>query len=218
MLDEALTKGHTNTEYAEQKLNKDRYDREQAVLDYAEKHPDGEGLGGERLHRMDYDARGGEKKVRLLTPADFKKEVERIKKAREERRKNAYDRTPGTDGKPNEDRQSYGWTTPDQRQTILAENGIESHQEPATLDNMENAVREGKGVMTTHKAGQLWGDGTPGNHVVVVTGMEYDDDGKLVKVVYNDTAVGCHQTMDKDKFAASLTPDVNMNVTEQPVW
>ncbi|MFT3767298.1 MAG: hypothetical protein QM820_17505 [Minicystis sp.] len=224
MLDEALQKGFTNIEYAEQKIDKDRYKKEQALVDYVKEHPDptsGE-VDDANLFRTEYVRQHGGDLVpvrrKIKTKDELLAEVERIKKGREERRKNAFDRAPGADGLPNTDRQAYGWTTPDQRQAILEANGVGSQQDFPLIENMEDAVREGKGVMTTHVAGRLWGDSTEGNHVVLVTGMEYDENGNLVKVVYNDTMLGCHRSMDKDKFFNTLSPGVEMNVTSEPIW
>ncbi len=220
LFDESLQNEYADVEAAEAKNDEERYKREQKVLNFYEENPDpnNNDVSSAGLYYFDTDHRPyGVKKIALKEA--FLKEVERIKKAREERRKNAHDRTLGPDGRPNEDRMAYGWTKPEARKEILKNHGVASHLEDPSLDNIESAIWAGKGVITTHPASALWGDpNIEGNHIVLVSGIEYDEDGHIVKIVYNDTFKGCHKQLDKDTFMASLHPNAGMNVTDEPIW
>ena len=114
-----------------------------------------------------------------------------------------------------------GGTSPDTRQKILADRGVKSHLEPQTMENITQDVAEGRGVITSHDAGILWNDPryVGSGHAVVVTGLKYDKDGKLEKVIINDTGDGqAGKEIPAKQFQDSLRPNRDINVTDDPIW
>ncbi|WP_437606059.1 PAAR domain-containing protein [Sorangium sp. So ce834] len=114
-----------------------------------------------------------------------------------------------------------GGTSPAQRQSILARNGVPSTLQPNTMDNITQAVAERRGVITSHDVSVLWGPGNSGGHAVVVTGLEYDQNGNLINVVINDTgrsSGNCQNRVPAAQFRNSLRPGRDINVTTNPIW
>jgi hypothetical protein len=119
-----------------------------------------------------------------------------------------------------------GGTTPDGRVSILAANGVAAHQEDASMQNMEAAVAAGRGVSVDVWAGSMpnWaGQGLApgtGGHNILVTGVEYDDDGNPINVIINDTGVGqCSQKIPFGQFQNALMGGGNKHVvTDNPIW
>ncbi len=125
------------------------------------------------------------------------------------------------DEKPDE----AGGTTPNKREKILRHYGVESEQQEQTPENIAQALAEGKGVITSHVSGKLWGDPKyKGGHAVLVTGVKYDANGKIVSYRINDTGRvdKCSTMVLADQFEGSLkkTPfgGVKMNVTKEKIW
>jgi hypothetical protein len=88
------------------------------------------------------------------------------------------------------------------------------------MANLERAVGEGRGVVTSHDAGQLWNDPAyaGGGHAIVVTGMEYDAAGNRTAVLVNDTGQGQYmQSVPAAQFEGSLRAGRPANVTDDPV-
>lgn len=114
-----------------------------------------------------------------------------------------------------------GGTSPAGRQQILTDRGVASNLQPQTMANIEQAVAEGKGVITSHDAGTLWNDPryAGGGHAIVTTGMKYDKDGKLESVIVNDTGLGQAQMeIPAQQYIDSLRPNRQINVTDNPIW
>jgi uncharacterized Zn-binding protein involved in type VI secretion len=112
-----------------------------------------------------------------------------------------------------------GGTGPADREAILSSQGVSSVREPQNMQNIERAVAEGRGVITSHDAGTLWNTSDTGGHAVVVTGVEYDADGNPVNVIINDTGTGqCRQSVPAQRFQNSLRPNREINVTARPIW
>jgi uncharacterized Zn-binding protein involved in type VI secretion len=116
-------------------------------------------------------------------------------------------------------RKDAGGTNPEDRRDILARHGVPSTLEPQGMASITQGVAEGKGVITSHEAGTLWGTDDSGGHAIVVTGLTFDANGKLVKVTTNDTGFGqCGREVDADQFEESLRPGREVNVTTNPIW
>lgn len=90
-----------------------------------------------------------------------------------------------------------------------------------------DGVAHGQGVImpvrdTPVKAGVKDHQGQPANtalgHIIVVTGVIVDENGKPVTVIYNDTFNACGTTMPAGDFAQKIQTDANANVTRRPVW
>lgn len=118
------------------------------------------------------------------------------------------------------DRANSGGTGPDGRNNILNDHGVPAHTEAQGMTNISQAVAEGRGVITSHDAGILWGDpNVNGGHAIVTTGMEYDANGNLVNVIVNDTGTGnCQQSIPAAQYENSLRPGRDINVTDNPIW
>ena len=115
-----------------------------------------------------------------------------------------------------------GGTNPAQRAQILTNNGVPAATQAPTMANLENAVAQGRGVITAMDAGLLpnWPAGTALQswHAITVTGIEYDANGNPINVIVNDTGMGqCGQRIPYAQFQAALrgTPHV---VTNNPIW
>ena len=83
---------------------------------------------------------------------------------------------------------------------ILNAAGVPAENQPGTPRNIQNALRQGKGVITGHDAATLWA-GDPnvaidpanpptGGHAVQTTGMVRDAQGNVTHYRINDTAHG----------------------------
>lgn len=110
---------------------------------------------------------------------------------------------------------------------LLAAYGIGAHEEEQTMENIQQAVAEGRGVAADCDAGILWGDPTynGGGHTVNVTGMEYGSDGNLENVVINDTGRAGEPASERigrrvpaDQFERSLLSDAPAVVTDNPIY
>jgi uncharacterized Zn-binding protein involved in type VI secretion len=118
-------------------------------------------------------------------------------------------------------RYKSGGTTVTQTEDTLREHGVESTQERQTMENISQAVAEGKGVITSHTSSTLWDDRQyNGNHAVNVTGLVYDADGKLVSVVTLDTGTGnCATLVPAGRYEKSLLSwPSNAVITKKPIW
>jgi hypothetical protein len=120
---------------------------------------------------------------------------------------------------------SLGATSDAKRQCMLSRHGVASTLQPQTVDKLDAALRERKGVIVNADAAQLWdGQGVSGSgqHAVLVTYGNYDANGVLQSVHVNDTAGGRVEP-DYD-IPVSRLPAVlasgkqQMNVTTLPVW
>jgi uncharacterized Zn-binding protein involved in type VI secretion len=126
--------------------------------------------------------------------------------------------------------EEIGGTSPFDRMEVLTENNVASAEVASNMGNIGTAVSNGQGVIASVNAGQLWtaqqlqGTGiapgtAAGGHAITVTGVEYDDDGNIVAVYYNDTGTGkCMEKVTKQKFENALRPGRNLNVTINPIW
>jgi uncharacterized Zn-binding protein involved in type VI secretion len=118
-------------------------------------------------------------------------------------------------------RYDAGGSRPGQREDLLHQHGVESTLEPQDPDQLAQAVAEGKGVITTHWAGELGNDTTRmgATHAVVATGATYDENGKLVSMTIIDTGDGnCEKVVPIDRYKRSLLPFGRANVTRNAIW
>jgi hypothetical protein len=119
-----------------------------------------------------------------------------------------------------------GNTGPQARQQILQNNGVPSHLEDRTMGNLESSVAAGRGNIVVVDSQTLWTNGTTpastGDHVVVVTGVEYDDNGNVKNVIINDTGAGtCSQKVPLNVWNQATSPAIGPwqnNVTDNPIW
>jgi hypothetical protein len=147
---------------------------------------------------------------------------------------NASFPTPiGTPGTPNSFAQ--GGTYPANQAALLAANGV-----PATVGSTADpaalplAVAQGRGTVVNVDAAALWptttaGTANPQNpapgawHAILVTGIEYDDNGNIRNYIVNDTGVGqCGVPVPaatlKNAMGAYHTPGQGMVTTNSPIW
>jgi hypothetical protein len=112
-----------------------------------------------------------------------------------------------------------GGTSAKDRQAILADHGITSQLQDASMDNITQAVAEKKGVISGHWAAAFFNNQQKGTHAVLVTGMKYDANGNLVSVIVNDTGLGvCGRAVPLAQYKNSLVPGKPINVTDDPIF
>lgn len=112
-----------------------------------------------------------------------------------------------------------GGTTPAGQVSILARNGVGARtigQGAEGMANMQTALSAGQGVIVNLDAAPLWSPTMtpaqiaaqgppPWGHAVVLTGIDYDDNGNPIQVHYNDTGRGqCGATAPYATFASAL--------------
>lgn len=128
-----------------------------------------------------------------------------------------------TSGSTDEGKKLYpdaGGTHKADQQRLLQEHGVEADFRPNRIDDLATDVAAGKGVIIAAQAGLLWDTQNDGNHAVVVTGIEYDQDGNILNVVYNDSAVGCRRRGTKQDVQAAMDKSrvTDAVVTKHPIY
>jgi uncharacterized Zn-binding protein involved in type VI secretion len=120
------------------------------------------------------------------------------------------------------DRFKSGGTPDKGRQSILGAYGVSSTSMSQNMASIEQAVAEGKGIISIHKVGVLWKTTQEGTHAVNTTGIRYGPDGKPQSVYVADTSgngrQGCLTELPVDRYEKSLSSYWKMNVTDGPVW
>jgi uncharacterized Zn-binding protein involved in type VI secretion len=122
-----------------------------------------------------------------------------------------------------------GLTNSENRNDMLDDHGVEATEQPQDMDAIAQNVADGKGVITAHDAGSLYGqEANNGGHVVIPTAIEYDADGNPKTVYVNDTnqgtlpdgtpRAGCGKAVPAGDYKGSLRPQSKMNVTKDQVW
>ena len=112
-------------------------------------------------------------------------------------------------------------------QAILENFNITSTVQPNNLNNISKALASRKGVVAVVDSKVLWTGkiNNPPNpdHAVLVTGLEYDDNGKITDVIINDTGTGeCSQKVPVDTWNKAARTTQNkpalLNVTDKPIF
>lgn len=138
-----------------------------------------------------------------------------------------------------------GGATPGDEIDLLRTYGIDGTTLPSpTLADLARPVAEGRGVIASVDAATLRGDpgraltavagdrlaGDPvgeSSHAVLVTGMEYDDQGNITHVHFNDTGgkkAGCGKRVSAAQFEKAMAnndlgPDLSpAAVITDPIW
>lgn len=122
-------------------------------------------------------------------------------------------------------RWASGGTLPSDIVSILQTNRVPAAEVTPTLQNLELATAQGRGVVSFVDAGTLWTpSSTPpstGNHWVQVTGVKYDADGNITHVIINDTGAGtCGQEIPAVRWQAATSATGGSNnhiVTTNPI-
>ena len=101
---------------------------------------------------------------------------------------------------------------------FLKAGGVPAHTEPGTPANIQAALGQGRGVVSSHNAGKLWGTSDTGGHAVQTTGVVRDPNGNVTHYVINDTGTGQAGALaPRAQYEDSLrgTP---IAVTDNPIW
>jgi hypothetical protein len=114
-----------------------------------------------------------------------------------------------------------GGTTDTQQAAILNANGVPASTIPATptgaqLSQYEVAMSQGRAVLAGGDVSGLpgWG-GQTGGHAVLITGFEYDENGNLTHVIYNDTGLGiCGQRATAAEFQNAMDIEANNMIAD----
>lgn len=125
-------------------------------------------------------------------------------------------------------RKEWGSTSAEHRERILARYGIPSQRREPDMKEIAVALSEGRGVMTAHNKGQFdLGPGEPNSlsHVVVVTAVSFDENGKMVSVsVVDSSSTRCARVVSVGNFTGSFQRNrddgsiVPMQVTDRRIW
>lgn len=114
---------------------------------------------------------------------------------------------------------SNGGTSAEDRQQILQHFGLESTQMPGSVENIAQAVSEGRGVIVSVRAGRLWYGFSfmPDFHAVTVTSVKKDAQGNILGFYIADSGIHGkdgegYYTLKKFKRALTGRP---LNVTSQ---
>ena len=113
-----------------------------------------------------------------------------------------------------------GGTSPENRQALLAQLGIQSHLEEPSIANIAGAVASGRGVILSVDANKLYGRPglMPALHAVTVTSVTADGKGNIVGVTICDSNARVRgETGAKTYSVAELQKAMTkrkMNVTE----
>jgi len=122
---------------------------------------------------------------------------------------------------------NHGASNADGRVKMLEEHGIPAETQPQSVETIEQAVREGKGVSASvhpyWHGPQVQPDPDKASswlHEVAVTGVEYDGEGKVVAFIVNDTALrgGCGKRIPVAEFDRALEKREPMTVTKKRAW
>lgn len=141
-----------------------------------------------------------------------------------ERQKQRAASAAGTRDFKDPNRYWAGGTLPDQQRSVLDRHGVattEVDQDPSRAENMkqlEESVGRGHGVIVGTRAGALWGTNDRGDHAILVTAVEYGEDGQVTGYVTNDTARGCGRRVSRDQLRGALRPELKATVTRDPIW
>jgi hypothetical protein len=117
---------------------------------------------------------------------------------------------------------TQGRTTAETRQAMLKQYGVESELQEATVDNIAQAISEGKGVIISVYAGKLWGDTRYKNnmHAITVTSVVKNSDGSIAGFWVTDSGAIAHEPAtyySKATIHNALTKS-KMNVTSNTIW
>lgn len=100
------------------------------------------------------------------------------------------------DGKAPKDRFRSGGTYADEQVSALRDFGVEAEEFVPNPESIKQGVKEGKGVMVGVYNGMM--DLPPGQkgtktgaHMIIITGVVYDEQGRAVAYIINDPASGC---------------------------
>jgi hypothetical protein len=148
----------------------------------------------------------------ITTQAEYDEQWQKYQANRDKFRNKALERSDP----PNKLRESCGGTSTEARTTILKAQGFDVEEKDPSVEAIDAAIKNGNAVIISVNCGTLWGNTQTGPHAVVVTGMEYDDHGNVVGVVYNDTGVpcGCHSSASKATIDSALLKTKKLNVVK----
>jgi hypothetical protein len=124
------------------------------------------------------------------------------------------------------DNAGHGASSISDNQRTLERNGVPAQvvdggSEDDTVGRIAQATAEGRGVITEHDAGRLWGDDTEGGHAITVVGVQFDEHGQPSQIIANDTGradQNCWVHYPVDRFRDSLKPGGTMVITDEPIW
>lgn len=117
-----------------------------------------------------------------------------------------------------------GGTSAVTRQCILKHFGVESGVQDASMENVDAALRSGKGVIISADVSVLWKDqagvaAQSGRHAVVLTHGAYDADGNLLGVYVNDTGINKRYYLTTGELSDVLeSGSGSINVTDRRIW
>ena len=117
-------------------------------------------------------------------------------------------------------RRTVGATSAPDRVRILSDRGIDATVEHPV--HMDQYIAEGRGVSVSvhpYWYWPQWGGAQPHwTHEVLITGVEYDENGKVKAYIINDTGLGqCGLRVSADDFSYAQQPRAGITVTKAPL-
>ena len=112
-------------------------------------------------------------------------------------------------------------TVPGGAAAILNRAGVQAHVEENTPQNVQNALSQYRGVISSHDAGALWGDDRYAGmaHTVHTTGVVRGAGGSVTHYIINDTGTGeAGRMAPAQQYENSLLPGRRLTVTDRPIW
>jgi len=115
---------------------------------------------------------------------------------------------------------TVGATIAPDRVRILADRGVDASVEDP--EHMDQYIAEGRGVSVSVYPYWYWPEWTraqPGwSHEVLITGVEYDENGQVKAYIINDTGLGqCGLRVAASDFARAQQPRAGITVTKAPL-
>lgn len=114
-----------------------------------------------------------------------------------------------------------GASTADQRVALLKAYGVPASTKDASRENVAQLVAEGRGVGVTVFARRYkptWYSTRGSIHELLITGVEYDENGNVATYILNDTGAGaCSVRVPAAAFERSWHPYGRLVVTDAPL-
>jgi uncharacterized Zn-binding protein involved in type VI secretion len=107
-----------------------------------------------------------------------------------------------------------------QNQDLLGVYGVSTSWHLETVGNVAQAVAEKRGVITAHRAADLWASPRQaGYHAVVVSAVTFDDKGQVASFTTIDSGLGdCAREVPVQRFDDSIRFLTMMTATDEAIW
>lgn len=102
---------------------------------------------------------------------------------------------------------------------VLNSQGIQARAQRNDPAAIRQALSEGKGVISGHRAGPLWNTNDPTPHAVFTTGVLRNSNGRVTHYIINDTGTGqAGRLVPAGLYETSLMTNRYGVITDMPIW